>query len=103
VQENAYVISSIFPSFNVPLGSATFQAAGVGGTFFGHGCPDAFLQCNGTLTEGYIITANGFGVTNDTIDVQVPGPVVGAGLPGIFFAGGGLLDWWRRRQKTGAE
>lgn len=52
----------------------------------------------GGLTYFNIHTVNNGGGEIRGELIAVPGPIVGAGLPGLIVASGGVIAWWRRRR-----
>ena len=62
--------------------------------------PHLKIDWQGSKNNNDLVSKSINGISSTIEASPVPGPIVGAGLPGLAFAGAGLIAWLRRRRAT---
>jgi hypothetical protein len=80
---------------------AAFSYSSIGASNSHFGDLVSYLEQHATPNVAYWTLNERGNQTLGTLD-PVPGPIVGAGLPGLILASTGLLGWWRRKRSVRA-
>jgi hypothetical protein len=98
--DNILFVNGLAP----PTFALLLDGQGVSFDFGGSSSNRVNIFAPNSVQYGECTSALGMCVTGGTFTatLSVPGPIAGAGFPGLIVAGGGLLGWWRRKRQAQA-